>query len=80
MRRRVPVDLTKLSDQTAPVCPSCLGPITRVESRQHTDVWYCSACDVNHELTRDRCILGSFRKVNDQVIFLQKGDGNVREY
>ena len=68
---RIHVDIGKLRRSTPSLkCFTCEGPLSQMDSRQHTNIWYCSKCDVFHEATEAGAKLRSFRKEASQIINL----------
>ena len=56
------------------VCPTCKGPVSLVENRSVSVVWYCSRCDVYPESTARGVVLRTFKKDQNQVFNLKVGE------
>jgi ribosomal protein L37AE/L43A len=74
---RKSVDLTELGKRKVLSCPSCGRQMSEVEFKPNTSVWFCGLCVVYHEATPDGCVLGSFRRVGNQIVFLPEGKNGV---
>jgi len=76
---RIAVDISKGQGPVDSLdCFGCEKPVTPVETRPNSVVWYCQACDVFHETTATGVRLRSFRKENNNIIVLQgAGDGAI---
>lgn len=75
MSGRVPIQIRQVSN-SALVCASCSGPMVVLTNKQHTDIYYCSHCDLYCEATRQGVILRSYRE--PQVNFIQGGQDAQR--
>jgi len=68
---RVPIDISARKKVKLQIhCPACKRLTSQVETRTRSLIWYCSSCDVYHEVTPQGLILRSFKKQADIIVNL----------
>ena len=65
---RIPVDVTKRSENIVVICPVCKNSLPSTMTKPNTTIWFCSKCDVSYETTTSGIILRSFKNSDDITV------------